>query len=257
MQIITGKTKAPMRVIIHGAEGLGKSTFAAQAPRPIFIQTEDGLARIGPDRFPIARSLNDVYAQIKHLLDTEHDYQTLAIDSLDWLEPLVWAETCSRHYEPDIFGLNQSSKFSFGKGYDKAVETWNELLKGLDKIVERGMHVILIAHSASQRIEDPESGAYERLQPKVHKKACARLTEWADYIVHPFVKLRTQKYSQAPGSKAMAVEMEDGARFLRVNGSPAVLAKSRSHIPTESIPFPMKSWETFYKTVEKAENGTV
>ena len=41
--ILTGKQTKPRRTMVYGIHGVGKSTFASQAPRPIFIQTEEGL----------------------------------------------------------------------------------------------------------------------------------------------------------------------------------------------------------------------
>ena len=58
--IIHGIQAEPFRVLIHGLEGLGKTTFAAQAPDPIFIQTEDGLGQIDVPRFPLAESFDSV-----------------------------------------------------------------------------------------------------------------------------------------------------------------------------------------------------
>ena len=40
--VITGKQPVPPRIMIYGSEGVGKSTFAANAPKAVFIQTEDG-----------------------------------------------------------------------------------------------------------------------------------------------------------------------------------------------------------------------
>ncbi|MBL7215955.1 MAG: hypothetical protein ISS71_09785, partial [Phycisphaerae bacterium] len=41
---------------------------------------------------------------------------------------------------------------------------------------QRGMAVILIAHAKIERFEDPESSAYDRYSPRLHKHACALLT---------------------------------------------------------------------------------
>lgn len=38
-----GTSAAPPRILVYGIEGVGKSTFAARFPKPVFIQTEDGL----------------------------------------------------------------------------------------------------------------------------------------------------------------------------------------------------------------------
>ena len=53
-QIERGLTPAPPRITVYGVEGVGKSTFASEAPRPVFVQTEDGLSQIACDKFPLA-----------------------------------------------------------------------------------------------------------------------------------------------------------------------------------------------------------
>jgi len=55
-QIRTGKQSSPPRILLYGTEGIGKSTFAAQAPNPIFIPTEDGLNEIDCASFPMAKN---------------------------------------------------------------------------------------------------------------------------------------------------------------------------------------------------------
>ena len=43
MKSVTRATAAhPPRILIHGQEGVGKTTLAAQCPSPVFLQTEDG-----------------------------------------------------------------------------------------------------------------------------------------------------------------------------------------------------------------------
>ena len=41
-KIHRGRAPRPPRILAYGVEGIGKSTFASEAPRPVFIQTEDG-----------------------------------------------------------------------------------------------------------------------------------------------------------------------------------------------------------------------
>ena len=45
-----GRQSKPPRVLLYGVEGIGKSTFGSEAPKPIFIQTEDGLDEINSSR---------------------------------------------------------------------------------------------------------------------------------------------------------------------------------------------------------------
>ncbi len=48
----------PPRVLLYGPAGIGKTTFGASAPRPIFLPIEDGLGRIDVDSFPTLEKLS-------------------------------------------------------------------------------------------------------------------------------------------------------------------------------------------------------
>ena len=52
MQIIRGKQKTALKVVVYGPEGIGKSTFAAQFPNPLFIDTEGGTKHMDVARTP-------------------------------------------------------------------------------------------------------------------------------------------------------------------------------------------------------------
>ena len=90
-----GRAPMPPRILIYGTEGVGKSTFASAAPRPIFVQTEDGLAQIDCDKFPLAASFEDVRLALCELRTQQHDYETVVVDSADWLERMIWDKLCA------------------------------------------------------------------------------------------------------------------------------------------------------------------
>ena len=74
----------PVRVNVQGVDGIGKSTFGANAPSPIFIQAEDGLKFIdNAARFPVIETWNQLLQQVKTLIEESHDYQTVVIDTTD------------------------------------------------------------------------------------------------------------------------------------------------------------------------------
>jgi len=86
----TGILKQPRRTLIYGVQGIGKSLFCASAPDVIFISTEDGLGDIDCAQFPLAKSFADVKNAIRVLCKEDHKYKALAVDSMDWLERLIW-----------------------------------------------------------------------------------------------------------------------------------------------------------------------
>ena len=95
--IVTGPAMAPPRCLLYGPAGVGKTTFASTAPAPIFIQTEDGADVVGAARFPLSKSYEDVEQAIGTLANEAHDYTTVVVDSLDWLEQLIWKRVCDVH----------------------------------------------------------------------------------------------------------------------------------------------------------------
>ena len=57
MNIITGKLPAAKRIVIYGAEGIGKSTLASQCPDPLFIDTEGSTTHMDVKRFEASNAL--------------------------------------------------------------------------------------------------------------------------------------------------------------------------------------------------------
>lgn len=248
--ITVGKTPKPPRILIYGYEGCGKSTWAANAPQPIFVQTEDGLNQIDCHKFPLAKNFNEVMAELIAVRDEEHDYQTLVIDSLSGLEPLIWAEVCREYGVRNI----EKADGGFARGYTHALTHWTKFRDTLDEISsKRNMMIILIAHVGTQEVKDPETATYDRTSPRIHKKAEALISQWCDNIFQAKQKYRVQKsaegYNQERGI-AMPMGANGGERVIRTIGNAAVIAKNRFNLP-EELPL---DFDAFLAAVSEAEN---
>ena len=233
-QIITGKKPVPPRVMIYGPEGIGKSTFGANAPKAVFIQTENGLTQIDCARLPLVKTFDELIEQLKAIRDEPHEFATLCIDSLDWAERLIWDRLCAD------YGVRCIEKVDggYGKGYTHALTYWRQITSLLDEIFEkRNMAVILIAHDKVERYEDPEFAAYDRHTPRLHKLASALICDWVDAILFAERRRRVD----ATTGKAAPIGADGGERILRSNGSPTCIAKNRFDLPTE-LPL---SWTAF------------
>ena len=126
--IQSGKNPAPRRVMLYGVHGIGKSTFGSMSPKPVFIQTEDGLGEIDCERFPLAESFEQVMACLSELYSEKHPYRTVVVDSLDWLERMIWAEVCRKRMVESIEDIG------YGKGYVFALTQWKQFLEGLSAL---------------------------------------------------------------------------------------------------------------------------
>ena len=228
-----GRKHSPPRLLIYGTEGIGKSTTAAAAPTPIFIPTEDGLDQIECASFPLAKTLADVDGALRTLIQEQHDFETVVIDSADWLERLVWDVLCEQ------YGVTSIEKVDGGyaRGYTHALTQWRKLLADLNTLrTQRGMCVILLAHAKVEKFEDPEHAAYDRYSPRLHKHVTALLTEWSDAVLFATRKIITKTEDGGFGRDrtiAAGLGRDGGERVLRTVGSPACVAKNRYSLPAE------------------------
>jgi hypothetical protein len=209
----TRKVRAP-KIVIAGPNKIGKTTFAAMAPGAVGILTEDGADAVETQAFPLATSLVDVYQAINVLLTEEHDFKSLFIDSLDWLEPLLQKHVCEAQGWKSI-------DQPFGKGHAEAANEWRNLLNGLEALrAERNMGVILIAHDKVKRIEDPLTEGYDAHVLKLHDRAAALVQEWADVIGYAGHRVYTNKVESQFGNKETKATTT-GERILHVSPHPA------------------------------------
>jgi hypothetical protein len=228
-----GKTPMPPRLLVYGTEGIGKSTLAAGAPQPVFIQTEDGLNEIACEKFPLVTTVDDVLAALAELAAEEHPYQTVVLDSLDWTERLIFDAVCREFRVSSI----EKADGGYQRGYVHALTHWRKVVDALNALrVGKGLAVILIAHAKVEKFEDPEATTYDRYSPRLHKHACALLTEWCDAVLFATRKYRTETEDTGFGRTrtiAVGVGAEGGERILRCVGSPACVAKNRFGLPAE------------------------
>jgi hypothetical protein len=244
-RIQQGRTSKPPRVLVYGIEGIGKSTYGAQANKPVFIQTEDGLDEISCDKFPLPTSYDDVISALAELRVEKHEYESVVIDSLDWLERLIWDRVCLESGVKTI----EKADGGFGKGYVHALTYWREIIDQLNSLrAERGMIVLLIAHAKVERFEDPESSPYDRYAPRLHKHAAALVCEWCDAVLFATRRIRTHTEDAGFNRKrtiAHSIGKDGGERILRCVGGPSCIAKNRFGI-TEDLPL---SWAAFVSAI--------
>lgn len=226
LNILSGKVVAPRRIMMYGLQGIGKSTFGAMAPKPIFIQTEDGLGDIECDKFPLSLTYLSVMQNMESLYTEEHPYKTVVIDSLDWLEKLIWADVCKRRNVDNIESIE------FQKGYLFAITQWREILAALTALRdEKGMSCILVAHSQIKRFDNPETESYDRYTPNLHKAAAAVIQEWCDEVLFATYKVYTKE--SGTGFKKTSKGIGGDDRVIRTTERPAHSAKNRLGLPDE------------------------
>lgn len=233
--IRSGVDNKPPRILIFGPHGVGKSTFGADAPSPIFLPTEDGLGMLDVPRFPIPASFDEAMECMNVLATEQHSYTTLVQDTLDWLEPMIWQKVCQMN------GVGTIEAIPYGKGYAMALDLWRDYLSAINYLRdERGMMIIQIAHTEIKRFESPDSDAYDRYVIKLHKGASALVQEHSDCVF--FVNYKTSVTQEDVGfNQKRKRAIGSGQRVIYTQEKPAFTSKNRYGLP-DSIPFDGNTW---------------
>ena len=228
--VTSGTIPAPVKVVLYGPEGIGKSTFAAQFPDPVFIDTEGGTKQLNVARLPAPTSWAMLLDEVAEVARGGVPCGTLVIDTADWAERLCIEAVCAK------FKVKGVEDFGYGKGYTYAKEEFARLLDALEEVLGAGKHVVVTAHAQISRFEQPDAvGSYDRWTMKTSKQVAPLLREWCDMLLFANYKTVVEKDGQNGKAKASG-----GKRVLYTTHNPCWDAKNRFGLPDE-VPFEVVS----------------
>lgn len=245
MEIRRGKIQRPERVVIYGPEGIGKTTFAASFPDPLFIDTEGSTSDLDVARLPDPNSWRDITEEIFYVRDHPDICKTLVIDTVDWAEKLCARYIYQKHQVDGLEG------FGYGKGYVYLAEEFNRFLRALTAISDKGIHIVLTAHAAMRKFERPdESGAYDRWELKLEKKISPMVKEWSTMLLFANYDIIVVKDEKTKKSKA-----HGGSRVMYTTHHACWDAKNRKGLP-DKLPFSFDAIRDYIPDILRAENST-
>jgi len=236
-QVTVRKRRRPIMALLYGQPGIGKSTWAAGAPKPIFISTERGLDQLSVAKLPAPKDFKQLYEQVEALDKEEHDYQTIVLDTVDGADLLVQQRVCSEYKAKSIGDV------PYGGGFQRARELWTGLLAKFTEMSER-FNIILLAHSSVKVFTDPSlSAPYDTWQTRLQEKSSAILFQVVDMIL--FVNLDTTIQKDSPKARK-GKGIVSGDRLLWTEPGTGFVAKNRY-----SLPSPMEfNWAALERGIE-------
>ncbi|QAY18005.1 putative NTPase [Pseudoalteromonas phage C7] len=217
------KTK-PMMATILGEAGVGKTTFAANHPNPIFIRVEDGLTslqnRDDVNAFPLVSHTNEVFDAINVLATQEHNYGTLIIDSVTKLNELFEKEVIES--DPKAPRSINQALGGYGAGHAAVAEKHRTLRNWCESLRDtKGMNVLFLAHADNETIELPDQDPYTRYTLRLNKRSVSSYVDNVDLV--GLVRLRT--FTTGDGDRKKATS--DGARELVCTALASSVSKNR------------------------------
>lgn len=224
--ITSGIISSPVKTVIYGPEGIGKSTFAAQFPNPIFIDTEGSTDRINVNRLPKPSSWAMLLDECNEVRKGNIQCGTLVIDTADWAERLGIEAICTRAKVDGIEG------FGYGKGYMYIKEEFGKLLDILEDVKNAGHNVTVTAHAQITKFEQPdEMGSYDRWSMKTTKYVAPLLREWCDLLL--FANYKTFTVKSGDGKMAKNKAQGGRERVMYTTHHACWDAKNRFGLPDE------------------------
>lgn len=236
-KVVTNEHGAkPPRIVVYGEAGIGKTTFAASATKPLLIDLEGSA-----DYIDVAKAKPKNYAAVLELIDAvineEHEYKTLVIDSLDWLERLIHEDICTAVKAKTITEKTNAAT-GYGNGYILACNKFIDLRERLDIVRDKKhMSIILTAHTLVKKRDDPLDGDFDEYTLKLHEKFTGAAVEWADAVL--LVKKKMISSEKSPNGKIQ------GETVLYAENMLGTKTKNRLGLPKE-VPC---NWNSFISAI--------
>ena len=222
LKIESGLEKRSLKVVIYGAEGIGKSTFASQFPEPLFLDTEGGTSSLNIRRVKCGSSWEYLLGCVNEVIKDPSICKTLVIDTADWAESLCTKYVCEKYRKSNI------EEFGFGKGYVYLQDEFSKLLTALDKLIELGVNAVVTAHGKPRKFELPEeAGQFDRWEMKLTKQVAPLLKEWCDMLL--FCNYKTYVVTTENNTK----KAQGGKRVVYTSHHACWDAKNRYGLPDE------------------------
>lgn len=234
INITRGVVPRAQKIVVYGPEGVGKTSFAASFPDPLFIDTEGGSLHMDVARFDRPTSWSMLMEQVEWARANAAPGSTLVVDTLDWAEKLCSAHVCQEN------GWANIEEPGYGKGYAVVKDTFAKLLDRLSCVSDKGVTVLCTAHARVDKFDPPEASAsYDRWGLKLNdaKKSSVSgiVKEWADALL--FANYKT---SLEVGQDKKVRGTGGTRRVLHCNHTAAYDAKNRWGLPNE-VPFEFAS----------------
>lgn len=225
LNITRGVVPKAQKVVVYGPEGIGKTTLAAQFPDPLFVDVEGGSSHMDVARAEAPRSWAALLSTVD-AVRAERPCATLVVDTADWAERLCAESICAKRKWDSI------ETPGYGKGYTELAEEFGRLLDKLTEVAEAGVNVVLAAHAAMRKFEQPDEAApYDRWELKLQKKVAPLVKEWADAVLFLNYKTIVETVGEGFAAKGKA---RGGKRVMFASHHACWDAKNRWGLPDES-----------------------
>lgn len=228
VEIAGGKKMSPLKGIVYGDNGVGKTTLLSTAKNPIVIDMEGNCGHIDAPKCRVT-SLDEFIELLNVLQTQDNDYKSLVIDSLDSLQTFIGESIGKKHTAQDL---------SYGKSSGIWAKNIKDLVAKLESLSNsKGMSILFTAHWKVKPANNPMTEGYDRYDLRINEEIRTGFCNWVQFIFLAMkdVQLEDEKTVGFGKRKAKSIER----RVLHTRGEPTYYGKNVFNLPAK---MPM-DWE--------------
>jgi hypothetical protein len=233
----------PERILVYGPGGIGKTTFAANAPDVLFVDIEGGSSQLAVSRVedengnPPA-TWEELRAAVRSLIEDPQGARTVVLDTIDRAEWLCWQHVCK-----GVDGGIEAVGKGYGKGFTAAYEEFRKLFADFEVLWrKRQVRLIFLAHSKLVPVSNPKGLDYQRFTLKVHEKVAGLFVEACDTVLFAHHEMYVK---EEEGKKGRGKALGGDGRWISTVEQPTHVAKNRYNLPD----LLNLSWDEFAEAV--------
>ena len=228
----TSSKKRPMRIMVYGDPGIGKSTLGASMPGALMVDMNGRTDHLFVDRHE-----QDTWswADFEKLLKSGPKCGSLVFDDVVGMAELAEDEVAKDYQKP-------FAKIGWRDGHKAAATLWLTLLARIERWQRAsGAHVCMICHARVAKQKNPAGEDYGQIVPDLEPEVRAPIVRWCDAVFYAHREILV-------GSDGKAVET--GRHVLDTCGSAGWLAKNQWSLPARID----MSWPDLIIGIEESES---
>ena len=223
-------------IVIHGVEGAGKTSFAAQFPGVAFMMSENetGLLTLmskgltpACDYFPQFGSFKEVREATREMIASKDRPRALAVDTANGIEGLLHRQVCDQEYGGQ---MTKKGFLAYQEGPKAAVVVWREWLAELDQLRSKGTTILMLSHTTTENFKNPEGADFDRYVAEMNSATWSATKKFADAILfvnfHHEVADVNEGKGKGKGGRSRVYHCERSAAFD---------AKNRHGLPSQFV----------------------
>src|ERR1044071_8279298 len=146
-------------ILLYGQEKIGKTSFASNFPKPIFLLFEPGAKDLEIYKEDI-KDWNH-FRRILKDLEVDKSFQNVIFDTADVAYNMIERYVCEAN------GVSDPNDMEYGKGWRKIRQ---EITQSLTRLLKTGKGVLFTSHSTEKEFKRRDGASTDRIVPTMSKQ---------------------------------------------------------------------------------------